>query len=87
MTRNLLLSPPDVGELEQEYVIRGHAVGLGGSGGPGPDAFEDEMAGRVGVDHAVALASGTAALHLALVSGASGPATWSRSRRSPSPRP
>src|SRR5262249_11202268 len=30
-------------------------------------AFEDELAARIGVDHAVAVSSGTAALHLALL--------------------
>ncbi|MCH1866003.1 aminotransferase class I/II-fold pyridoxal phosphate-dependent enzyme [Nocardioides sp. CFH 31398] len=41
----------------------------------GPDllAFESEVAGRVGAKHAVALSSGTAALHLALVSWGVGP--------------
>ena len=41
----------------------------------GPDlaAFETEVAERVGVSHAVGLASGTAALHLALVSWGVGP--------------
>lgn len=34
--------------------------------GPHVDAFEGEMAARVGVAHAAALSSGTAALHLAL---------------------
>jgi dTDP-4-amino-4,6-dideoxygalactose transaminase len=34
--------------------------------GPHVDAFEAEMAARLGVPHALALASGTAALHLAL---------------------
>jgi dTDP-4-amino-4,6-dideoxygalactose transaminase len=35
--------------------------------GPDIDAFEREMAERIGVTHAVALSSGTAALHLALL--------------------
>lgn len=35
--------------------------------GPDVDAFERELAERVGVGHAVALSSGTAALHLALL--------------------
>ena len=35
--------------------------------GPHVDAFEEEFASRVGVGHAVALSSGTAALHLALL--------------------
>ena len=35
--------------------------------GPHVDAFERELAGRVGVTDAAALSSGTAALHLALL--------------------
>ena len=35
--------------------------------GPHVDAFEKEMAAKIGVPHAAALSSGTAALHLALV--------------------
>lgn len=35
--------------------------------GPHVDAFESEIADRVGVQHAVALSSGTAALHLSMV--------------------
>ena len=35
--------------------------------GPHVDAFENEMANYIGVDHAAALSSGTAALHLALI--------------------
>ena len=35
--------------------------------GPDVDAFERELAERIGVGHAVALSSGTAALHLALL--------------------
>ncbi len=41
--------------------------------GPDVDAFEREMADRIGVGHAVALASGTAALHLALLLAGVGP--------------
>ena len=32
----ILLSPPDVGALEEEYVVARHAVGLGRAGRPGP---------------------------------------------------
>ncbi len=35
--------------------------------GPNVDAFEEELANYVGVNHSVALSSGTAALHLALI--------------------
>lgn len=64
----ILLSPPDVGELEQEYVLNAMKSGWVAPAGPGLQAFEREVADRVGVPHAVALCSGTAALHLALVS-------------------
>lgn len=41
--------------------------------GPDLDAFEREIAARVGVPYAVALSSGTAALHLALLGVGAGP--------------
>lgn len=69
----ILLSAPDVGELEQEYVLRAMRSGWIAPAGPDLTAFEDEVAARVGVAHAVGLASGTAALHLALVSWGVGP--------------
>ncbi len=69
----ILLSPPDVGEIEQEYVMRAMRSGWVAPAGPDLDAFEAEVAARVGVDHAVGLASGTGALHLALVSWGVGP--------------
>lgn len=66
MTR-LLLSPPDVGELEEEYVLRALRSGWVAPTGPEVTAFEEEVAARCGVRHGVALSSGTAALHLAMV--------------------
>jgi len=69
----VLLSTPDVGDLEQEYVLRAMRSGWVAPAGPDLDAFEHEVATRVGVEHAVALSSGTAALHLALVSWGVGP--------------
>lgn len=69
----ILLSPPDVGELEQEYVLRALQSGWVAPAGPDLTAFEGEVAHRAGVSHAVGLASGTAALHLALVSWGVGP--------------
>jgi dTDP-4-amino-4,6-dideoxygalactose transaminase len=61
------LSSPDVGELEEQYVVAAMRSGWIAPLGPDVAAFEDELAARVGVDHAVALSSGTAALHLALL--------------------
>jgi dTDP-4-amino-4,6-dideoxygalactose transaminase len=69
----ILLSPPDVGDLEQEYVLRAMKSGWVAPAGPDLTAFEDEVAARVGVSHAVGLSSGTAALHLAMVSWGVGP--------------
>ena len=66
MTR-LLMSPPDVGPLEEEAVLRAVRSGWVAPTGPEVTAFEEEMAARVEVDHAVALSSGTAALHLAML--------------------
>lgn len=70
---SILLSPPDVGELEIEYVVAAMRSGWVAPAGPDLAAFETEMAERCGVPHAVGLASGTAALHLALVSWGIGP--------------
>ena len=70
---DILLSPPDTGELEQEYVLRALRSGWVAPAGPDLEAFEAEVAARVGRSHAVALSSGTAALHLALVSWGVGP--------------
>lgn len=67
MNDTILLSPPDVGELEEQYVLRAIRSGWIAPLGPDVDAFEREMAERIGVEHAVALSSGTAALHLGLV--------------------
>lgn len=69
----VLLSTPDVGELEQGYVMAAMQSGWVAPAGPDLDAFEAEIAARVGRQHAVALSSGTAALHLALVSWGVGP--------------
>lgn len=63
----LLMSPPDVGELEEEYVLRALRSGWVAPAGPDLTAFEQEMATLSGTAHAVALSSGTAALHLAML--------------------
>jgi dTDP-4-amino-4,6-dideoxygalactose transaminase len=69
----ILLSPPDVGTLEEVFVLRAIRSGWVAPAGPDLTAFENEVAARVGASHAVGLSSGTAALHLALVSWGVGP--------------
>jgi dTDP-4-amino-4,6-dideoxygalactose transaminase len=67
MSSRIYLSPPDVGPLEESYLLRAVKSGWVAPTGPELDVFEREVAERVGVGHAVALSSGTAALHLALL--------------------
>jgi dTDP-4-amino-4,6-dideoxygalactose transaminase len=69
----VLLSAPDVGALEQEYVLAALRSGWVAPAGPDLDLFEREIARRAGVAHAVAVNSGTAALHLAMLGIGAGP--------------
>jgi dTDP-4-amino-4,6-dideoxygalactose transaminase len=61
------LSPPDVGSLEKKFVADALDSGWAAPAGADLDAFEVEVADHCGRAHGVGLASGTAALHLALV--------------------
>jgi dTDP-4-amino-4,6-dideoxygalactose transaminase len=60
------LSPPHLSGRELELVRDAFESNWVAPLGPHVDAFERELAAKVGVPHAVALSSGTAALHLAL---------------------
>lgn len=62
----IYLSPPDIGAAERKYVAEAFDGNWVAPVGPNLEAFEREFAAKVGSPHAVALASGTAALHLAL---------------------
>ena len=73
MADRILMSPPDVTAAEEEAVIRAFRGGWIAPLGPEVDAFEQELAEFCGRDHAVALSSGTAALHLALIQLGAGP--------------
>jgi len=66
LDNKILLSTPHLGEYEQEYVEQAFTTNWIAPLGPNVDAFENELAEYVGVAHAAALNSGTAALHLAL---------------------
>ncbi len=65
MTR-IYLSAPHLGEEERTLVADAFDSNWIAPLGPHVDAFEREVADRVGVAHAAALSSGTAALHLGL---------------------
>ena len=62
----ILLSTPHMGEAERQYVEEAFETNWIAPLGPNVDAFERELAEMVGVRHAAALSSGTAALHLGL---------------------
>ncbi len=62
----IFLSPPDVGPQERALLLDAFDSNWIAPLGPHVDAFEREIAAHVGASHAVALSSGTAALHLAL---------------------
>lgn len=62
----IYLSPPHMGPQERELLLQAFDSNWIAPLGPEVDAFEHEFAAQVGVEHAVALSSGTAALHLAL---------------------
>lgn len=66
MTTQIHLSAPDVGERERDAVDAALRSGWVAPLGPEVDAFEREIAARVGVAAGVAVSSGTAALHLGL---------------------
>jgi len=63
----IYLSPPHVGQDERALLLEAFDSNWIAPLGPHVDAFERELAARVGVREAAALTSGTAALHLALV--------------------
>lgn len=67
LSSNILLSSPHIGEHEQQYVKEAFATNWVAPLGPNVDSFEQEVAQFIDVKSAVALSSGTAAIHLALI--------------------
>jgi dTDP-4-amino-4,6-dideoxygalactose transaminase len=65
-TARIYLSPPDAGPEERELLLDAFDSNWLAPLGPHVDAFEQELARRVGLEHGAALSSGTAALHLGL---------------------
>ena len=61
------LSSPHIGGSEQKYVNDSFETNWIAPLGPNVDAFEGVLARYCGIEHAAALSSGTAALHLALI--------------------
>jgi len=69
----IFLSPPHMSGQEQEFIDEAFASNWIAPLGPQVEAFEREFSQTVGAKHALALSSGTAALHLALMEAGVGP--------------
>ena len=69
----IYLSPPHMSGREQAYIAEAFSSNWIAPLGPHVDAFEQEFAQVVGAPYALALSSGTAALHLALQLSGVGP--------------
>lgn len=63
----ILLSTPHMGNAELEFIDEAFRTNWIAPLGPNVDAFERELAAVVGSSHAVALSSGTAAIHIGLI--------------------
>jgi dTDP-4-amino-4,6-dideoxygalactose transaminase len=63
----IYLSPPHLDGREKQLMVEALESNWITTLGPQVDAFEREMAAKLGVAHAAAVSSGTAALHLSLV--------------------
>ncbi len=73
MMKRIYLSPPHLSGLEGQFLQEALESGWIAPLGPQVDAFEQEFAEAVGAKHALAVSSGTAALHLALILAGVGP--------------
>jgi pyridoxal phosphate-dependent aminotransferase EpsN len=65
-TKRIFLSPPHLSGREQKYIAEAFQTNWVAPLGPNVDCFEKEVAKYINVAGAVALNSGTAAIHLAL---------------------
>ena len=67
LASRIWLSPPHLGDEETAFVEDAFRTNWIAPLGPHVDGFERELAAHVGIGHAAALSSGTAAIHLALI--------------------
>jgi dTDP-4-amino-4,6-dideoxygalactose transaminase len=66
MKERVFLSPPHMSGREARFIQEAFQSNYIAPLGPQVDAFEKEFCEKVGISHAVALSSGTAAMHLAM---------------------
>jgi dTDP-4-amino-4,6-dideoxygalactose transaminase len=72
-SKQIFLSPPDMAGDERKALLEAFDSGWIAPQGPHVTMFEEAFAERIGVPYAVAVSSGTAALHLAMVAIGVGP--------------
>lgn len=65
--KRIYLSSPHMGDKELEFVNEAFETNWVAPVGKNIDNFEEDLSNYVGVNHAVSLSSGTAAIHLALI--------------------
>ena len=65
--KRIFLSPPHMSGQELKYVRDAYDTNYIAPLGPHVDAFEKEFVKKIGISHALAVSSGTAAIHLALL--------------------
>jgi len=73
VNQRIYLSPPHLDGHERELLLQAFDSNWITTLGPQVDAFEEEICAMSGIEHAAALSSGTAALHLALLMLGIGP--------------
>lgn len=66
-SKRLFLSPPHMSGIELDFIKEAYDSNWIAPLGPMVDAFEAEFAHAIGAKYALALSSGTAAIHLALI--------------------
>lgn len=67
VTKRVYLSPPSMSELERNALLNAFDSGWVAPAGPDLNRFEKSFASWLGLPHAIAVSSGTAALHLSLL--------------------
>lgn len=67
LSQRIWLSSPHLGDEEAAFVENAFQTNWIAPLGPHVDGFESELAAHVGIGHAAALSSGTAAIHLGLL--------------------
>ncbi len=66
MNKKIYLSSPTMNGREMNYIVEAFETNWVAPLGPNVNGFEKELANFVGISHAAALSSGTAAIHLAM---------------------